>query len=69
MKTQRKKLKIYRDEAKERLTTHWDMDYMTTAEIEAVMAGGFRQDKQGAMTVTNKSGGFLGVVKRMFMGR
>lgn len=28
------KAKVYTDEAKDRHTTHWDMDYMTREEIE-----------------------------------
>ena len=38
MQRQQKKLKVYCEEAKERLTTHWDLDYMTNAQIEAVTA-------------------------------
>jgi hypothetical protein len=30
-----KKLKVYQEEAKLRQTTHWDLDYMTTAELDA----------------------------------
>ncbi|MEE4377473.1 MAG: hypothetical protein V2J55_08165 [Candidatus Competibacteraceae bacterium] len=33
----RNKMKIYMDEAKARQTTHWDLDYLTTAEIDALM--------------------------------
>ncbi|NJN46686.1 MAG: hypothetical protein HC808_09620 [Candidatus Competibacteraceae bacterium] len=33
----RRNLKIYMEEAKARQTTHWDLDYMTTAEIDALM--------------------------------
>lgn len=33
---QQKKLKVYQEDAKLRQTTHWDLDYMTTAEIEAL---------------------------------
>jgi hypothetical protein len=37
MKRHPEKLKIYREEAKDRHVSHWDWDYMTTAEIDAVM--------------------------------
>jgi hypothetical protein len=48
MQNQRPKLKLYREEAKERLTTHWDLDYMTTAEIEAAMVGNRGNHGDGA---------------------
>lgn len=32
----KKKLKVYQEEAKLRQTTHWDLDYMTTDEIDAL---------------------------------
>lgn len=32
-----KKFKIYQDEVKERHTSHWDWDYLSTEEIEALM--------------------------------
>ena len=31
------KLKIYKEEAKDRLTSHWDWDCMTTKELEAAL--------------------------------
>ena len=37
MKRLPKQFKIYRDPVKERHTSHWDWDWMTTAEIEAEM--------------------------------
>ena len=37
MKRHLKKLKIYREEAKDRHVRHWDWDYMTTREIDAVI--------------------------------
>jgi hypothetical protein len=40
MTTPRRKLKIYYDDAKLRQTSHWDLDYMTTEELEAFMSAG-----------------------------
>jgi hypothetical protein len=31
-----KKIRIYKDQAKDRHTTHWDMDYLTFKEVEAL---------------------------------
>ena len=31
------KFKIYQEEAKTQQTSHWDWDYMSTAELEALM--------------------------------
>lgn len=31
------KMKIYQEEAKTRQTSHWDCDYMTTEQIDALM--------------------------------
>ncbi len=35
----KKKLKIFQDEIKLRHTTHWDLDAMSRAELEAYMQG------------------------------
>jgi hypothetical protein len=35
-------LKIYQDEIKQQYTSHWDLDYMTSAQIEAALADGKR---------------------------
>jgi len=43
--TKRNKMKIYMDEAKARQTTHWDLDYMTTAEIDALMCRNRRDNR------------------------
>lgn len=32
-----KKFKIYQDEIKTRHTSHWDWDYLSTEELEALM--------------------------------
>lgn len=37
MSTQKKKLKIYQEEAKTRQTSHWDLDYMRTEEVDALL--------------------------------
>ena len=34
---ERKRYKIYQDEAKARLTTHWDWDYLPAAELNRIM--------------------------------
>lgn len=34
--TAKKPLKIYQDELKLRYTSHWDWDYMTNEELEAL---------------------------------
>lgn len=65
MQRQSEKLKIYREEAKERLTTHWDLDYMTTAEIEAAMAGSRGQENPNPTAADNARGGIFGLVKRI----
>ena len=31
-----RKLKIYREEAKDRFTSHWDWDCISTAELDAI---------------------------------
>ena len=31
-----KKVRIYKEQAKDRHTTHWDMDYLTWEEVEAL---------------------------------
>ena len=46
MNTQKRKLKIYLDEAKNRQTTHWDWDCMTTAEIQAAYRDSERRRSQ-----------------------
>lgn len=38
MSKKRQRWKIYRDEVKERLTNHWDMDYMSAELIAAEYA-------------------------------
>ena len=39
-----RKFKIYQEEAKTQQTSHWDWDYMSTAELEALMQE--RQDRE-----------------------
>ena len=66
MQTQRKKLKIYVDEAKARQTSHWDLDYMTTAQIDALMAAGRQQDTETAEEPTRERRGLPDLMKRIF---
>lgn len=37
MRTQKQRLKIYQEEAKTRQTSHWDIDYMSTEEVNALL--------------------------------
>ena len=43
-----KKARLIREEVKERHTTHWDLDYLSRAELEAVMSG--KSSKKSAHT-------------------
>ena len=47
MASRKREFKIYQDEAKQRLTSHWDMDYMTSAEIEAALSEENRRSVRG----------------------
>ncbi len=47
MSQQRRQWKIYQDEIKTRQTAHWDLDYLPTAEYEALMAG--QRDREEAV--------------------
>jgi hypothetical protein len=38
MDKQEKKTRIYKDQAKDRHTTHWDMDYLPRQEVDALYA-------------------------------
>jgi hypothetical protein len=38
MKRPRKKMRIYKEQAKDRHTTHWDMDYLSQKEVEVLYA-------------------------------
>ena len=46
MTTSKRKFKIYQEEAKIRQTSHWDWDYMSTAELEALMQERQERDRQ-----------------------
>ena len=37
------RLKIYQDEIKQQYTSHWNLDYMTSAQIEAALDVGKRR--------------------------
>ena len=45
-----KKLKIYQEEAKLRQTAHWDLDYMTSAELDAWMSTANKQNRNAGQT-------------------
>lgn len=38
-----RKLKIFREQAKDRLTIHWDLDCLTTKDLEAAFSGRAQQ--------------------------
>ena len=69
MQRQRKNFKVYREEVKERLTTHWDLDYMKTAELEDVMAARRDWDKPKLAPTPGAIGGISGLIKWMFSVR
>jgi hypothetical protein len=48
-----KKLKIYQEDAKLRQTTHWDLDYMTSAEIDAFFSVQQSQKTQAPSNATH----------------
>jgi hypothetical protein len=50
----KKKLKIYQEDAKLRQTTHWDLDYMTTVEIDALY--GIRRSQKTQDLASSKNG-------------
>lgn len=66
MQRQREKMKLYREEVKERFTTHWDLDYMTTAEIEAAMATDRHSGNSKPITVPEAVTGVPRTIKRVF---
>ncbi|MAA74551.1 MAG: hypothetical protein CMN28_07585 [Salinisphaeraceae bacterium] len=55
----RRRLKIYRDEVKERHTPHWDLDTMSQAEFDYVMRHGLPDKRPPARIRLRNS---LGVV-------
>ena len=53
-----KKKRLFREEVKDRHTSHWDMDMMSRKELEAMMAGTKKDDavdteKQDSLTKTD----------------
>lgn len=52
----KKKLKIYQEDAKLRQTTHWDLDYMTTAQIDALYSVKRSQKTHNSATSTSDNG-------------
>ena len=69
MQRQRKNLKVYREEVKERQTTHWDLDYMNTADLEVVMAARRDWEKPRLMPAPRAISGFSRWLKRTFSFR
>lgn len=51
-----KKFKIYHDEVKDRHTSHWDWDYLSTEEIEALLDEQRQREAARATTRTGRSG-------------
>jgi hypothetical protein len=68
MQRQRKDMKIYREEDKERLTTHWDLDYVRTAEFETAMAAGRQREDMKPSPVRGTTTLLVGLIKRMVSG-
>jgi hypothetical protein len=42
-----KKKRLFREEVKDRHTSHWDLDMMSREELEAMMAGSEKKDTSG----------------------
>jgi|TARA_B110000908_G_scaffold164467_1_gene212565 hypothetical protein len=42
-----KKKRLFREEVKDRHTSHWDLDMMSREELEAMMAGSEKKDASG----------------------
>lgn len=57
-----KKFKIYQEEVKERHTSHWDWDYLSTEEIEALMD---EQRQREAATRAAAQTGQSGLITRL----
>lgn len=53
-----KKKRLFREEVKDRHTSHWDLDMMSREELEEMMAGTKKPNKNGkqnSVTSTNRS--------------
>ena len=48
MANKRKKWKIYQEDAKTQQTSHWDWDYMSAKEMDALMRAAQHKDQQVA---------------------
>ena len=46
MKKAKKKAHIYKEQAKDRHTTHWDLDYLSRKEVEALYAKSEKKPKK-----------------------
>lgn len=69
MHTQRKNLKIYREDVKERHTTHWDLDYMKTADLEVAVAAGRGCKSPKLAPAPDPVSGICGLIKRILPAR
>lgn len=66
MSKQKRKMKIYQEEAKTRLTSHWDLDYMSTQELDALLKAG---PEQGQVSPANQAGiGERSRLPQIFLG-
>lgn len=45
MSEPKKRWKVFQEEAKTRQTSHWDLDYMSTEELDALMQESRRRDE------------------------
>ena len=62
---QRKPLKIYRDEVKERATTHWDLDCLPRAEFETAMSAVRFAEHPSQVVGSSSPNRFVGVFMRL----
>ncbi len=54
-----KKTRIYKDQAKDRHTTHWDLDYLPREEVESLYADS-KKKKGGSEPEIEKNPGRIG---------
>ena len=57
----RHRFKVYRDEAKERHTSHWDWDYMSQSERDALLA-----EAANSTTQPGQNSSLLQLLRRLF---
>ncbi len=66
MQTKRKTFKVYLEDAKERQTSHWDLDYMTSAELAAALGSGRGRKSQKPALESGGLRSFYAFIKRIF---